>query len=136
MATSLLALIDDIASVLDDVAVLTKVAARKTAGVLGDDLAFKSPELGLPVLGEDIGDGAVSIDDDLVGVRVAGIEHLREATSRPRLTRGGRADEDDAHTRHSLSESPIGVSSTGPAWSADSETDSLEVRSSGGMLAR
>jgi hypothetical protein len=38
--TSLLALIDDIATVLDDVAILTKVAAKKTAGVLGDDLAL------------------------------------------------------------------------------------------------
>jgi hypothetical protein len=37
---SLLALLDDIASVLDDVAAPTQVAARKTAGVLGDDLAF------------------------------------------------------------------------------------------------
>ena len=36
---SLIALIDDIASVLDDVALLTKVATKKTAGVLGDDLA-------------------------------------------------------------------------------------------------
>ena len=35
MASSLLALIDDIASILDDVTVLTKVAAKKTAGVLG-----------------------------------------------------------------------------------------------------
>jgi hypothetical protein len=35
--TSLLALIDDIATVLDDVAILTKVAAKKIAGVLGDD---------------------------------------------------------------------------------------------------
>jgi predicted DNA repair protein MutK len=39
-ATNLLALIDDIATVLDDVAVLTKVATKKTAGVLGDDLAL------------------------------------------------------------------------------------------------
>jgi predicted DNA repair protein MutK len=45
MATSLLALIDDIASVLDDVAVLTKVAARKTAGVLGDDLALNAQQV-------------------------------------------------------------------------------------------
>lgn len=45
MATSLLALIDDIASVLDDVAVLTKVAARKTAGVLGDDLALNAEKV-------------------------------------------------------------------------------------------
>ncbi len=38
--SSLLTLIDDIASVLDDVAALTKVAAQKSAGVLGDDLAL------------------------------------------------------------------------------------------------
>ncbi|NDF86951.1 MAG: DUF808 family protein, partial [Gammaproteobacteria bacterium] len=36
---SLLALLDDITTVLDDVAVLSKVAAKKSAGVLGDDLA-------------------------------------------------------------------------------------------------
>ena len=46
MATaSLLALIDDIASVLDDVAVLSKVAAKKTAGVLGDDLALNAQQV-------------------------------------------------------------------------------------------
>src|SRR5919106_4205849 len=45
MATSLLALIDDIASVLDDVAVLTKVATKKTAGVLGDDLALNAQQV-------------------------------------------------------------------------------------------
>ncbi len=39
-ASSLLTLIDDIASILDDVAILTKVAVKKTAGVLGDDLAL------------------------------------------------------------------------------------------------
>ena len=44
-ASSLLALIDDIASVLDDVAILTKVAARKTAGVLGDDLALNAQQV-------------------------------------------------------------------------------------------
>src|SRR6187551_2830768 len=44
-ASSLLALIDDIASVLDDVAVLTKVAAKKTAGVLGDDLALNAQQV-------------------------------------------------------------------------------------------
>jgi len=43
--TSLLALIDDIASVLDDIAVLTKVAARKTTGVLGDDLALNAQQV-------------------------------------------------------------------------------------------
>jgi uncharacterized protein len=41
----LLALLDDIATVLDDVAILTKVAARKTAGVLGDDLALNAQQV-------------------------------------------------------------------------------------------
>lgn len=45
MATSLLALIDDITSVLDDVALLSKVAAKKTAGVLGDDLALNAQQV-------------------------------------------------------------------------------------------
>ena len=44
-AASLLALIDDIASVLDDVAMLTKVATKKTAGVLGDDLALNAQQV-------------------------------------------------------------------------------------------
>lgn len=43
--TSLLTLIDDIASVLDDVALLTKVAAKKSAGVLGDDLALNAQQV-------------------------------------------------------------------------------------------
>jgi predicted DNA repair protein MutK len=43
--SSLLALIDDIATILDDVAVLTKVAAKKTAGVLGDDLALNAEQV-------------------------------------------------------------------------------------------
>lgn len=42
---SLLALIDDIATLLDDVAVMTKVAAKKTAGVLGDDLALNAQQV-------------------------------------------------------------------------------------------
>lgn len=42
---SLLTLIDDIASVLDDVATLTKVAAHKTTGVLGDDLALNAEQV-------------------------------------------------------------------------------------------
>lgn len=42
---SLLVLIDDIATILDDVAVLTKVAAKKTAGVLGDDLALNAQQV-------------------------------------------------------------------------------------------
>ena len=44
-AASLLALIDDIATLLDDVALLTKVAAKKTAGVLGDDLALNAQQV-------------------------------------------------------------------------------------------
>ncbi|MDR3214411.1 MAG: DUF808 domain-containing protein [Azoarcus sp.] len=42
---SLLALIDDIATLLDDVALMTKVAAKKTAGVLGDDLALNAQQI-------------------------------------------------------------------------------------------
>lgn len=42
---SLLALIDKIAVVLDDVALMTKVAAKKTAGVLGDDLALNAQQV-------------------------------------------------------------------------------------------
>ena len=45
MAGSLLLLLDDIATVLDDVSVLTKVAAKKTAGVLGDDLALNAQQV-------------------------------------------------------------------------------------------
>lgn len=58
MASSLLALIDDIASTLDDVALLTKLAAQKTTGVLGDDLALNAQQVSgvaadreLPVVG-------------------------------------------------------------------------------------
>ena len=45
MASSLFLLIDDIATVLDDVALLSKVAAKKTAGVLGDDLALNAQQV-------------------------------------------------------------------------------------------
>jgi predicted DNA repair protein MutK len=44
-ASSLLALIDDITTILDDVAILTKVATKKTAGVLGDDLALNAQQV-------------------------------------------------------------------------------------------
>jgi uncharacterized protein len=44
-ASSLLVLIDDIATVLDDVALMTKMAAKKTAGVLGDDLALNAQQV-------------------------------------------------------------------------------------------
>lgn len=43
--SSLFALLDDIASVLDDVAVMSKLAAKKTAGVLGDDLALNAEQV-------------------------------------------------------------------------------------------
>lgn len=43
--SSLLALIDDIATLLDDVALMTKVAAKKTSGVLGDDLALNAQQV-------------------------------------------------------------------------------------------
>ena len=45
MSSSLLALIDDIATILDDVAILSKVAAKKKAGVLGDDLALNAQQV-------------------------------------------------------------------------------------------
>lgn len=44
-ASSLLVLIDDIATILDDVATMTGVAAKKTAGVLGDDLALNAQQV-------------------------------------------------------------------------------------------
>lgn len=43
--TSLFALLDDIATILDDVAILTKIAAKKTSGVLGDDLALNAQQV-------------------------------------------------------------------------------------------
>jgi predicted DNA repair protein MutK len=43
--SSLLMLIDDIATLLDDVSLMTKVAAKKTAGVLGDDLALNAQQV-------------------------------------------------------------------------------------------
>ena len=43
--SSLVALLDDIATVLDDVSVMTKIAAQKTAGVLGDDLALNAEQV-------------------------------------------------------------------------------------------
>lgn len=43
--SSFFALIDDIASILDDVSAMTKIAARKTAGVLGDDLALNAQQV-------------------------------------------------------------------------------------------
>jgi Uncharacterized protein conserved in bacteria len=45
MASGLLLLLDDIATILDDVAVMSKMAAKKTAGVLGDDLALNAQQV-------------------------------------------------------------------------------------------
>jgi uncharacterized protein len=45
MSSSLLALLDDISTVLDDVSMLSKVAAQKTSGVLGDDLALNAQQV-------------------------------------------------------------------------------------------
>jgi predicted DNA repair protein MutK len=45
LASSLFALLDDITTVLDDVSLLTKVAAKKTSGVLGDDLALNAQQV-------------------------------------------------------------------------------------------
>ena len=45
MSSSLLTLLDDIATILHDVALMTKVAAKKTAGVLGDDLALNAQQV-------------------------------------------------------------------------------------------
>lgn len=42
---SLLTLLDDISTILDDVALMSKMAAKKTAGVLGDDLALNAQQL-------------------------------------------------------------------------------------------
>jgi predicted DNA repair protein MutK len=57
MASSLLALLDDITTLLDDVATLSNVALRKTSGIIGDDLALNAeqatgftPDRELPVV--------------------------------------------------------------------------------------
>jgi predicted DNA repair protein MutK len=65
-AGSLLALIDDIASVLDDVALMSKVAAKKTAGVLGDDLALNAQQV-----------TGVSADRELPVVWAVGVGSLK-----------------------------------------------------------
>src|SRR3954465_9485526 len=45
MAIGILALLDDISTLLDDVSVLAKIAAQKTTGVLGDDLALNAEQV-------------------------------------------------------------------------------------------
>ena len=42
MASGFFVLLDDIAAIMDDVAVMSKIAAKKTAGILGDDLAVNA----------------------------------------------------------------------------------------------
>ncbi|MBC7440502.1 MAG: DUF808 family protein, partial [Flavobacterium sp.] len=42
MASGFFALLDDIASIMDDVAAMSKIATKKTAGILGDDLAVNA----------------------------------------------------------------------------------------------
>ena len=44
-ATGLLALLHDLASLLDDISILTRVSAKKTAGVIGDDLALNAQQV-------------------------------------------------------------------------------------------
>lgn len=45
MSLNLLSLLDDIATTLDDVAIMTKVAAKKTSGIIGDDLAVGAEQI-------------------------------------------------------------------------------------------
>ncbi|MGE5451335.1 MAG: DUF808 domain-containing protein [Acidobacteriota bacterium] len=94
MASSLLALIDDIATILDDVAVLTKVAAQKTSGVLGDDLALNAQQVAgvsadreLPVVWA-VGKGSLRNKAILVPAALA-ISALAPALITPLLMLGG-----------------------------------------------
>jgi len=64
--SSLLVLIDDIAAVLDDVALMTKMAAKKTAGVLGDDLALNAQQV-----------SGVSADRELPVVWAVGVGSMK-----------------------------------------------------------
>jgi len=91
---SLLALLDDIATILDDVAVMTKVAAKKTAGVLGDDLALNAQQVSgvraereLPVVWA-VGVGSLKNKAILVPAALA-ISALLPAAITPLLMLGG-----------------------------------------------
>lgn len=91
---SLLALLDDIATILDDVAVMTKVAAKKTAGVLGDDLALNAQQVNgvraereLPVVWA-VGVGSLKNKAILVPAALA-ISALLPAAIMPLLMLGG-----------------------------------------------
>lgn len=91
MATGLLALLDDVVSILDDVAVLSKVAAQKTAGIAGDDLAVNAegligidPSRELPIIGK-VALGSVANKFVLVPLALA----LPHAAITPLLMCGG-----------------------------------------------
>ncbi len=91
---SLLALLDDIATILDDVAVMTKVAVKKTAGVLGDDLALNAQQVSgvraereLPVVWA-VGVGSLKNKAILVPAALA-ISALLPAAITPLLMLGG-----------------------------------------------
>ena len=73
---SFLALLDDIATVLDDVAVLSKVAAKKSAGVLGDDLAVNAEQVSGVQAARDLsaGDQGDQGDHGQTALRVNGAE--------------------------------------------------------------
>lgn len=94
MAGSLLALLDDITAILDDVALLSKTAAQKTAGVLGDDLALNAqqltglhPERELPVVWA-VGLGSLKNKAILVPAALALSAFLPQAIT-PLLMLGG-----------------------------------------------
>ncbi len=72
--TSLLALLDDIASVLDDVALMTKMAAKKTAGVLGTiwrSMPSRSPGCAPSGAAGGVGGGQGSFRNKLILVPAA-----------------------------------------------------------------
>jgi len=92
--SGLFALLDDIASLLDDVALLTKVAAKKTAGVLGDDLALNAHQVSgvraqreLPVVWA-VAKGSLVNKAILVGIALA-ISRLASWLVEPMLMLGG-----------------------------------------------
>lgn len=89
--TGLLALLDDLGTILDDVAVLSKVAARKTMGIAGDDLAVGAnsvvgidPKRELPIVWK-IGAGSMLVKVPLIGLALA----LPTAAITPLLMLGG-----------------------------------------------
>ena len=87
-------LLDDITSILDDVALLTKVAAKKTAGVLGDDLALNAQQVSgveanreLPVVWA-VAKGSLVNKAILVPIAL-GLSAFAESAITPLLVAGG-----------------------------------------------